>query len=253
MGRFSEQVPVTNQPFGYLPLFHTCDAYDARAHMSAGAIVTDDVCEVFEEKITYLFYGRAAFKYNPSISESTTNPAVYPVAFIFDITKIPQIKRIFPLDSGAVHHNLYKKFLHGKTTVLDFEMEGTDRKIADIVLHFHGDNSNYRKFKISREIDPFDFESLSYAKMHNSFSADLPDERRATIEVQAPERLSFDKNALEALIIPTQLADSSFLNTFISKFNIDRQIYEVETWDPKQSFGLVAAAAKAYIDRRGEK
>lgn len=55
MSIFSEQIPKANETFSFLPLFHTCDGHFARKHMRAGALETDDSCEVFNEQITYLF------------------------------------------------------------------------------------------------------------------------------------------------------------------------------------------------------
>ena len=53
--RFSSQIPVTNQTFEMLPIFHTSDAFAARSHIENSEIVTTDVCDVFKEKITYFF------------------------------------------------------------------------------------------------------------------------------------------------------------------------------------------------------
>lgn len=161
MSTFSDQVPRANETFKFLPLFHTCDGFFARKHLRAEELVTEDVCEVFNEQVTYLFYGRAAYKY--ALTDlATTQLSLYPVCFIFDLELIEDIKRIYPFDSGAMHHAFLKGFMDDKMTLADFESEPDTRRIADIVLKFFDNNSDYLKAKPNQREIP----SIKPGKIH---------------------------------------------------------------------------------------
>ena len=194
--RFSAQTPLSNQAFSLLPVFHTCDGFDARNYVERNAIETAEECEVFGEKITYLFYGRPAFKY-ASDEEASTNLALYPVAFVLNLEKISKLKRLFPFDTGAMSNKRYKSFLHKKSAIIDFELEPQTNRINDVVLHFFGSNDAYLGYQPKDvTISAASFESRSYAEMLRSFAAAPADERRATIEIQAEKTVSFGASAL---------------------------------------------------------
>jgi hypothetical protein len=242
--RFSTQVPLSNQAFSLLPVYHTCDGFDARTHVERNAIITDDTCEVFKEKITYLFYGRPSYKYFVD-TDATTNLSLYPVCFVLRLDHIGKIKRIFPFDTGAMFHKRLSRYMHKKNTVLDFEMEPNTNRINDIVFHFFGSIKNYINPSTSgRQHSSSDFESVAYANMVESFVRTEADERRVTIEVQADQTVQLTPDSLQALILPTQLRSSRLFDDFIRDNGIKVQSYDIEVWNPSQSFGLVSAAAK---------
>lgn len=215
--------------------------------MRAGVLETNDCCEVFNEQITYLFYGRAAYKYALT-DESTKQLNLYPVCFVFDLELLPDIKRIYPFDSGAMHHGLLKKFMDDKTVLADFEIEPEGRRIADIVLKFFNTNGAYLEGKINdRPIDPLDYESKAFVEMTNAHVGTLADERRVTIEVQAGQTVPFSKGLLKGMIVPMQYMDSPFFRDFIAKQGVDIRSYSIDVWNPKQSFGVLAGAAKQLL------
>jgi len=242
--RFSTQVPLSNQAFTLLPVYHTCDGFDARNHIEKSAIHTPQTCEVFNEKITYLFYGRPAFKYFVD-EDATTNLAFYPVCFVLNIDHIGPIKRLFPFDTGAMFHNRFKRYMHPKQAVMDFELEPNSNRINDVVLHFFGSSRNYLNPKpVERKFDSTDFEGIAYAKMIDSHARSEADERRITIEVQADSTVRLSPNSLRAIILPTQLRSSKLYRDFIKRNKIRAQCYDIEVWNPALSFSLVSAAAK---------
>ncbi len=247
MPNFSEQVPRTNEAYEFLPLFHTCEAFQARTYIRDRELKTTDICEVFDEPITYLFYGRPAYKYATK-GGATKNLASYPICFIFDVDLLPEIKRIYPFDTGALHHKILSNFIHNNNVVADFEIEPERNRIADIVLHFHGSNENYLSGTVEpREYDPFAFESVAYAEMHHAYVPDRSDERRVTIEVHASETLKLRDGALRAIIVPEAMLGSKLLEEFSSDVDVDIRTYEVDMWDPIYGFAMIARVAKAYI------
>jgi hypothetical protein len=247
--RLSTQIPLSNQTFTLLPVFHTCDGFDARTFVENGAIESTEDCEVFKEKIAYLFYGRPAFKYKAD-DEASTNLGLYPVAFLLNLEKIPKLKRIFPFDTGAMHYKKYKSFIHKKSAILDFELEPTTNRINDVVLHFFGDNKSYLDYKpqvISPR--PAFFETKSYSEMLRSFSSAPADERRATIEIQVEKSISFGAGAIGGVIMPTPLKDDALFSDFITKNGIPFETIHV--WNPAQCFGLVLSAADDLLRKIG--
>jgi hypothetical protein len=248
MKSFSESIPRTNKQFKFLPLFHTCDGVDARRYMSEGKIDTLIDCEVFGEKITYLFYGRAAYKYDVT-DEGTTRLDLYPVCFVFEFDLVKDIKRIYPFDSGAKHHNLLDKYINPKISLTNFEIEPDTRRIADIIVRFYRSNGNYLDGKTREiDVDPLDFETSAYIEMNRGYLAGRADERRATVEVQTGQSVPFQGGALKGVVCPIQYLDSALFQTFAGKSGITVKTYQIDVWNPRIAFGALSGAAKQFLD-----
>lgn len=235
-----------NQTLDFLPAFHTCDLFRGRTYLENKLLRTDDVCEVFDEPITYLFYGRPAFKY--SVKPELKILAYYPICFVFDIDLIGAIRRLFPFDTGALFHKILNKFIHEDNVIAHFEMEPDKQRISDIVMKFCGNNRNYISSTLREEkIDPFHFESTAFRQMHDPHRSDKSDERRVTIEIQAEREIGLDKGALKAIIVPYQMLGSEILENFLRATNCDVRTYDIDVWDPSSSFPIVAQVAKDYV------
>jgi hypothetical protein len=242
--RFSAQVPLSNRAIDLLPVYHTCDGFDARTFVERSAIEAQSACDVFKEKLVYLFYGRPAFKYFVD-EEATTNLSLYPVCFVLNLEAVGQIKRAFPFDTGAMANSRLKRYMHPKNTILDFEIEPNSQRISDVIFHFFGSSKNYiNPTPSGRQLSATDFESISYSKMIDSFVRTEADERRVTIELQVLDSVRLSKKSLAAIILPTQLRESALFRDFIDQNDIRAQCYDIEVWNPALSFGLVSAAAK---------
>lgn len=248
MGRFSESTPRSNRSFKFLPLFHTCDGVDARRYMALGKIETEVECDVFKERITYLFYGRAAYKYDVT-DEGTTRLDLYPVCFVFDFDFVPEIRRIYPFDSGAKHNGYLDKFINPKISMVEFEVEPDQNRVADIVVRFFRSNDRYLKgMPRHMTIDPLDFESEAYRAMAQGHVADRSDERRVTIEVQAGSEVPFGNGALKGLICPIQYLDSSAFKAFCTLHPIPIRTYQIAVWNPRASFAVLASTVSQFLD-----
>jgi len=250
---FSDQIPRTNETFTFLPVFHTCRSFMARKHMLAKQLEADDApCEVFNERITYLFYGRAAYKYALK-DDATKQLNLYPVCFVFDLELIKDIKRIYPFDSGAMHHGLLSDFMDEMSVLADFEIEPETRRIADIVLKFFDNNKAYVDARTNGQpVDPMDFESKAFVEMTNAFVGSRADERRVTIEVQAGHTVPFANGALKGMVVPMQYLESPFFRSFKQRPGFRITTYSIDVWNPKQSFGVLAAAARQFVRNGGQ-
>lgn len=252
MSKLSEQLPRYNVQFDLLPLFHVCDAYNAREHLALGEITTDIECDVFGGRLNYLFYGRPAYKYATETG-STRNLSVYPVAFVLDAESVDSIRRIFPFDTGAMQIGMYKSYFHKKSSNLDFELEPTTSRIKDLVIHMYGTNENYTRFDLAdARSSPNSFEMNGLAELFRSLHAQAADERRATIEVQTDNAIVLSPESLIGMIVPLPFMEDPLYKDFAQANNALLEPYEIAVWDPSQCFGLVQNAARLLMTRLAE-
>lgn len=162
------------------------------------------------------------------------------------------MKRLFPLDTGAFHDGQLRRFLHPKMKVLEFELEPRSKRIHDIIMYFYGSNKNYVLYKgRSVDVQAFHFEAEAYKRMIDGHVAVESDERRITLEIQGNERVIFDPKNPIAIICPTQLRDDPNFANFAKANSVKLIGYDIDVWNPVQSFGLVSAAAKRFLLKNG--
>jgi hypothetical protein len=192
-----------------LPLVHSTDALAIGNMLSDGGKISPQSCPVFEpERLTYMFYGRAA--YRPNLNEDPTDLQHYlPVCLIFRETASISIKRIYPFDSGAFQGDFYRSYLHRKMRLGDFLLEADEETPGRIVARFFSDNTNYimGRQELSEPIDPGQFEAASYASLISSHGANALDSRSGGIEVQTDKEIDLAES-VEAAILPSSLARS---------------------------------------------
>jgi hypothetical protein len=247
MSIFSDQVPISNLAFDFLPMYHVCDGHDARRYILSNRVESLEDCDVFSEKLIYLFYGKPAFKYKtPDVS--TKNLAFYPTCFIFRPESLDNIKRIFPFDTGALHLNMLKDFVHKSMGIEDFLLGSDLKRVADLVPNFFGGNDNYLAGKPKDlNIPALDLESSTYVEMVAA-SVHGTDERRATIEVQLGEIISEMSQKLIGIVCPSQFLDDKRFMDFVKKYNIRYRGYSIQNWIPSQHFGILSAEAQKLIE-----
>jgi len=188
-----------------LPLIHTTEGYHFREIIDNGIDLKPKKCRVFEEKLLYLFYGKASYvKSQPFFS--TLGP-YFPVTFLINPESSINIKRIFPFDSGAFSHKVFGNYIPDKLELASFKIEdkNLDLKAAsNIVKAFYKNNENYFQ-NISRDdlnIRSLNFEVEAFVNMINSKENTPFDERSSTIEIQIEQDLNLIENTL-AIILPS--------------------------------------------------
>jgi hypothetical protein len=192
-----------------LPLMHSTDVFAIGNILDDGGKLVPQPCSVFEpERLTYLFYGRAA--YRPNLTEQPTNLDHFlPVCLIFRVDASIKIKRIFPFDSGAFSRDFYKAYLHKNMQLGDFLLEADDTTPGRVVMRFFTDNTNYiiGQKAISDPIDPGQFEAKSYEMLIASQGANALDSRGGGVEIQTDQPIDLARD-VEAAIIPSSQARS---------------------------------------------
>jgi hypothetical protein len=204
-----------------LPLIHITDAYSFVSILAPKKLEPQD-CKVFGENLTYLFYGRPAYRTKHSGDNFLT--ANLPVAMIFHPGILASmIKRVFPFDSGAFQLRLYGNFFHNRSQLSDFELDGDINSAKRLVAYFYRSNEEYF-FGGSRKnvaIPSFNFEAegiFELARTSSGLRNDgtfKPDLRSSSIELQVTNSIDIT-DALLGLIIP-----QIFLDTKDTKLYID--------------------------------
>lgn len=192
-----------------LPFFHSTDAFAVGDIIDDKGEIKPQLCPVFEpEQITYLFYGRAAFR--PNLNEESTELGHYlPVCIIFKPDISISIKRIFPFDSGAFTKDYYKSYLHKKMKLGDFLLEPSEETPGQVVRRFYTDNTNYimGQAHTSEPVDPSEFEAKSYEALIDAQGSNALDSRGGVVEVQTDDILDIARD-VDAIIIPSSQARS---------------------------------------------
>lgn len=197
-----------------LPLIHSTDVFALGNMLDDGGIISPQPCGVFEpERLTYMFYGRAA--YRPNIDEQPTNLDHYfPVCLIFKPSASIGIKRIFPFDSGAFRRDFYRSYLHKNMRLGDFLLQADPDTPGQVVTRFFTDNANYimGRQALSDPIDSAQAEALSYAALTAPQGANAVDSRGGGIEVQTSDDIDI-ADSVEAIILPSSQARSAIGQT----------------------------------------
>jgi hypothetical protein len=204
LGRFRALIQKTSPAGPRLPLIHSTDAYAVGTMLEDGGKIEPQPCSIFKpERLTYLFYGRPA--YRPNQNELPTDLQHYlPVCLIFRPSATIAIKRMFPFDSGAFDGDFYRSYLHKRMQLGDFRIEADADTPGRVVRRFFSDNTNYvmGRAATSEAHDPSEFEADSYACIIGPSGANALDSRGAAIEVQTDRTIELSGN-VEAAILPS--------------------------------------------------
>lgn len=196
-----------------MPAVHTTSAY-AGKKIIQGDLIRPQHCEIFDESLTYLFYGRPSYK---KIGESQV--AHYwelPALFVMDYETI-DVKRIFPFDTGAFKRKKYPSFIN-MMPMDEFEVTNALSAPQRLVSAFFVDPSRYfrlrprdvRDFSHRFEVTSTDEEIKALHELVLSYSENI-DDRRFAIEVQTDCELKLSECGLKAVIIPEEYCESDEL------------------------------------------
>lgn len=199
-----------------LPLTHKKDWFTAKKIFSNGQIETQ-MCDVFEEKIEYLFYGRPAYYVSNNVNSRMDN--VYlPVCFILKPDKI-KIGAVFPFDTGAFANKMYDDYIHARMDVNDFQLSPDIAFINDFISFYYANNDNYYKGNHQRLISNPNLpdEINAYQNLINNKGATSYDSRCRTVEIIT--RNNIDLNvSLEAVILPFDMTRTEEWRNFIKSY-----------------------------------
>jgi hypothetical protein len=250
-GRLRALVNAATDTNPRLPLVHSTDSYILEEALSDGAI-TPQACNVFKgEALTYFFYGRPAFR--PHLdAEPTGLKHYFPVCLLFKPDWVVNVKRVFPFDSGAFQNGFYGAYVHKNMKLGDFGLEADMASPGKVISYFFGSNPAYLlgRGQPRSDIDPSEFEALSYLALINAKDSNTLDSRGSGIEVQTTELVSIT-DAVAAVVLPSTFADGK-TGSKLKKLKIDVLPYRTfERSRPSEYTSQITDLCLSYYVRLG--
>lgn len=234
-----------------LPLVHSTDSFTLEDVLTDGEL-TPQSCPVFEgETLTYLFYGRPAFRPNAD-AEPTGLGHYLPICLIFKSDAVTDVKRVFPFDSGGFQSGIYGAFLHKKMRLGDFGLTADLSTPGRIITHFFGTVDGYLRGKAvaAADYDPAEFEAQSYHALISAKGANIGDDRGAAIEVQTTDNLSV-ATAVEAVVLPSTFVDGE-TGRKLNALGIETLPYHViDRMRPGEYISQIPSLCRDYYVRTG--
>lgn len=180
---------------------HTTDSYSFDEILSSNSLVPQP-CPVFKEDLSYLFYGRPAYRVTDDAPISIDANA--PVVLLLGSNLIEQAERVFPFDSGAFAAGRYSKWLNKRMKLSQFNVEtngGTPRKL---VTAFFRDTERYFSCLASNPDIPYGGEHIvdSLVRILSDPDTKAADDRRLAFEMQVKSPIPLNSTYIQAIILP---------------------------------------------------
>ena len=191
-----------------MPLTHITKGVSAEDIVRASSIRPEGVCAVFNEPLSYFFYGRPAYRI--SDEGALKVEAACPYCFIFDSALINNAKRIHAFDTGAFAKRMYKHVMTDEMRLEDFSLEldstRPNRIIASVFAtkraYFDGDTTQV--VEPDKAAEPWEFHARAYLQLLASRGRNEPDDRICSIEVLFGAPVPLTGN-LKAVVVPHTL------------------------------------------------
>ena len=203
--RFKKYIGAQSPANGKLPFIHITRGYDFDTIVK-GDILEPQHCDVFGRNLTYLFYGRPA--YRAKDGNNARMEFEWPIIFIIDPDKISHIENVFPFDTGAFELGLYKGFFDPKSDIMDFALDPSVDSARKIVGTFYVSHEEYysglTRKNVELPIRQFEMQGVYELSRLPGVQDGGPtrDERSSAIEIQVSKPISL-KDALLAIVLPS--------------------------------------------------
>lgn len=208
-----------------LMLFHTT-SNDHFLNILNSKSISPVACRHFnDEKISYFFLGRPAYK-----TRLYESPSYWQLPSIFIFRKSENLKpsRIFPFDSGAMFDGRYDGAI-GIKDVSRFQIDNFDDQIDRFIsIYFEssekykiGDARSYQDVANVVGDNTRFIEGLALAKLLNYQYNDEFDDRSKTIEVQIKEEICFSQNPPIAIVCCKEWLRDPTIRGIISDIGVE--------------------------------
>lgn len=187
---------------------HRTDAFALRGIINSGS-VAPRMCNIFQEPLIYLFYGRPAYRSNEF--QQLRLAAKAPVIIIFNNKIECSGVRLFPFDSGAFDSR-YDQWRHQDMQLSGFCMPCGQDAAERHVAEFFGSRKKYLSMEAVRPQRSYagEFEVEAIAEILNDKSSVPADDRRLAIELQVNRTLMLQSDETFAVIIPESISDAEW-------------------------------------------
>jgi hypothetical protein len=198
-----------------LALIHTTTVANFRQIFAAGALAPQR-CPVMDVDLTYLFYGRPAFRPG-RIDKTDRNPDSRPVCLVFKREALPAGVGVYPLDTGAHHERRYSPHLDG-VPLADLECSGVPTAEGRIVSRYFESNEEYFYGAERGALDPHPTSAV--AQGFYDFLVDSGrmnyDDRSRTVEFVCDEGININAT-LHGVILPDFLLHEADIAAWVAQ------------------------------------
>ena len=193
---------------------HTTDAWSLR-DMIKDQKISPRRCEVFNEDLSFFFYGRPAFR--RGANEIAGLNAAAPVVIILHPDLIDDGVRLHPFDTGAFATQRYSEWMHSQMSISDFELACDIQIPPKHVSAFFRTNKAYLDLVCNGVSIPYcgEFEVESIVSLLSAQSTATADDRRLAMELQIAKSIVFDSSSILGLIIPDEIRQANWFDVFI--------------------------------------
>ena len=185
-----------------LPLVHSsrCELF---ATIAASDSIEPQTCEVFGERLIYLFYGRPVYRSETRGARPSTETAYCPICFVFKPGSIVHLARVFPCDSGGIAGQRFNPPIDAAERD-NFALTATLDSARRLARQFFETNEKYYWGEASGTvpIPATETDALKYYHLIRTKGESDFDQRRSAVEVQTADRISLVDN-LHFVILPT--------------------------------------------------
>ena len=168
------------------------------------------LCNVYREKLCYLFVGRPAYKWN---SESQASYWQLPITFVLRDADGAKLKRVHPFDTGAFASERVPDYILGFGKEA-YDLGSSTEAAGAIIQALYGSVENYvrglalseSELRSRHSLDVRHQEVEALARLYSDRSNTRADDRLRTIELQVTQDLSLSTGNLLGVVIPYQYA-----------------------------------------------
>lgn len=240
-----------------LPWLHTTQSGHLADIIGTGSIAAMP-CNVFEgEKLTYLFVGRPAYKYemDPGETQEWLLPSVFVIRFP---DKEPAIKRLYPFDSGAFSRQRFPRYVTFFKAGM-YELDPDRESIGRVVSTFFGSDQAYwrrqahspEKFGEEHDLTPRHAAVKAVNLLYREKSSEKFDDRAAAIEVQLDTDILLSRQNLLGVVIPNEYKRDKQMMPILRALTQNIESYDHYPLNGTNYFSeIYSAVAKIYKKAR---
>jgi hypothetical protein len=191
-----------------LPLCHVSDCSTILGFAKNLTIHADDEpCDVFNEKLNYFFYGRAA--YRPRTKQMLSMAVAQPASIILKSTGFSTPYAVYPFDTGGFGRYADAT---GKKSLADFALERELSDAEHLVARYWKNPISYAS------VDLTDFNELSdpnceeverYSSLVKLVSSDVADERRSAVEISFDADVELKPENVLGIVLPAKYSENA--------------------------------------------
>lgn len=235
-----------------LPLMHSTGASGFLSMLGAPLLEPRD-CPVFGEPLLYFFYGRPAYRPFSRVL-NTALPAFRPVCLLFRPEALTAIRRVVPLDTGALAAGLFQRHLEPGTTAEHFAIGGGVEGAARVVRAFFGSNRAYYFSRPATDapVKPTDLIGHAYRSIIADTGIADVDDRRSTVEIQSAAAMPLTRDTLLAAALPEAfLDDDAVRDLLFANCRAEVIAYDIYADRPAHDVREIMARVKDWLAAKG--